>query len=156
MPVCTACGTDLPEEAVFCLKCGTRQMRSTDSSAPWSGLVAYVSLGEVPYAILLKNIWVLSMVTEPVQEVRGRARPTDLQGNLGPWLHGAITTPRPNVLEPLVNLGDFVRWQYAHTEIQLIVKDAEGNENNATLTLPLTSRGAMKVALAPVAANAAP
>jgi ribosomal protein L40E len=156
VPFCTACGTDLPKEAVFCLKCGARQVRGTDSEAPSGGLEAYVSLGEVPYAILLKDIWVLSMITEPVQEVRGRARPTNLQGSLGPWLHGAITTPRPNVLEPLVNLGDLVRWQYAHTEVEITVKDSSGSEHRAELTLPLTSRGAVKVALSPAAESPAP
>ncbi|HKZ47720.1 MAG TPA: zinc ribbon domain-containing protein [Thermoplasmata archaeon] len=145
---CMACGAELPGDAVFCLKCGAR----VAVSPPPSGeLTVQVSLGEIPYAVILKDIWLFVMVDRPVAEVKASVRPTDARGTFGEWLQGAVSNPRPGVLEQAVNLGDIVRWQFDSADVRLLVRTADGGERGAAAVLPLNARDVRKVELAPTA-----
>jgi len=139
---CPSCGTVLPPEAVYCLKCGTKQ-----SSVGTGPLELSVSLGEIPYAVVLKDIWLFAMVGSAVTEIKASARPTDSRGNFGGWLSGSLVNPRPGVLEPLVKLGDIVRWQFDFVETNLLLR-TPGGELTAMTTIPIASRDLRRLPLA--------
>jgi hypothetical protein len=167
---CPSCGTVLPGTAKFCLNCGRAVTSSTGSpTAPAAGTAApapatavpqeappsapvpelHVTLGEVPYAPLLTNIWLFAMVNMPVAGLQAWVRPTDPRGLYGEWRQIAVGPLRPGVLEQVLNLGDAVRWQYDYCDVRVAVRTADGRELHAAAMLPMSGRLPLRLALAP-------